>query len=443
LLVSFLYFLFLSIDLPARKICEIEIEKIRMKKEPLLIEEFLPERNIDENLYRKVKDILNEFEKKWHKNYSSEIEKSFSEKGYDVKFLDELKKKKILQKYEKFIPDVKFILENYKPAGNRDCIIQYMKLFGFLSEISTIIRLKCGIDAIERNKEKLKEDFLLLFEISKFMEKPVYLNSFFTLLDEYHSNFKCVLSVYSILKQDKEILKIIEENLPDFNEEVFKFAIMGERVILYQTFKGFSEGKNGLLYFDPFLYEYPDPTENFLRFPLRIFLKPFIRNITGLYLHLLNMMIEIPEVSPENRKSFLKKIDEEINNLPKYHYLITGSIILKTDFFIDVIKCKVYRNLLLTFSGIEKYKIHKNKFPNSLEEIFPEFCKNKPFDPFNEKMLNYKKEKDGYKIWSVGPNGIDEGGIKLTCAEKRKVGYKLNEKDDIFIYVHSSGKVEF
>jgi hypothetical protein len=86
LLVSFLYFLFLSIDLPARKICEIEIEKIRMKKEPLLIEEFLPERNIDENLYRKVKDILNEFEKKWHKNYSSEIEKSFSEKGYDVKF---------------------------------------------------------------------------------------------------------------------------------------------------------------------------------------------------------------------------------------------------------------------------------------------------------------------------------------------------------------------
>lgn len=84
---------------------------------------------------------------------------------------------------------------------------------------------------------------------------------------------------------------------------------------------------------------------------------------------------------------------------------------------------------MFTSISIEKYRKEKGFLPEKIEKI--KIPDNRMIDPYSDKMLNYKKEKGGYKIWSVGENGIDEGGVYLSCSEKRKMRYRLDEKDDI------------
>ena len=37
-----------------------------------------------------------------------------------------------------------------------------------------------------------------------------------------------------------------------------------------------------------------------------------------------------------------------------------------------------------------------------------------PFDAFNEKPLTYRKTNTGYLFYSVGSNGVDDGGKLVT-----------------------------
>ncbi len=66
----------------------------------------------------------------------------------------------------------------------------------------------------------------------------------------------------------------------------------------------------------------------------------------------------------------------------------------------------------------EKYENAHGKYPESLEEIKPYYPEEKlPVDPFTGKDYIYKKLPDGYKIYSLGLNMKDDGGIGPTPQE--------------------------
>lgn len=63
--------------------------------------------------------------------------------------------------------------------------------------------------------------------------------------------------------------------------------------------------------------------------------------------------------------------------------------------------------------AVERYRIKHNDYPDSLDQLTPDFLANIPQDLMAPgKPLNYKKrvEDDRYRIYSVGSNGTDEGG---------------------------------
>lgn len=61
--------------------------------------------------------------------------------------------------------------------------------------------------------------------------------------------------------------------------------------------------------------------------------------------------------------------------------------------------------------GVERYRLaNHNQLPNSLEDLVPSFLAAEPIDPFDGKPLRFKKLAKGYVIYSVGPDGIDDGG---------------------------------
>ena len=57
------------------------------------------------------------------------------------------------------------------------------------------------------------------------------------------------------------------------------------------------------------------------------------------------------------------------------------------------------------------YRADRGSYPAKLAELVPKYAAEIPKDIFNDRELHYKPDGDGYLLYSVGPNGIDDGGL--------------------------------
>lgn len=75
--------------------------------------------------------------------------------------------------------------------------------------------------------------------------------------------------------------------------------------------------------------------------------------------------------------------------------------------------------------AIERFRIKHGGYPSSLSELVPEYVASEPLDLLDHKPLRYRKEVNGtFTLWSVGINGVDDGGI--LHAQKKDDGEVLD-----------------
>jgi len=75
----------------------------------------------------------------------------------------------------------------------------------------------------------------------------------------------------------------------------------------------------------------------------------------------------------------------------------------------------------------ERYRIEHNVWPTTWEQLSPQYLPNTLLDPFTGKPLILKTLPDGLIIYSVGYNGVDDGG-KIFPTDKQfqgDIGYRL------------------
>jgi hypothetical protein len=70
---------------------------------------------------------------------------------------------------------------------------------------------------------------------------------------------------------------------------------------------------------------------------------------------------------------------------------------------------QTHRNLRLAFI-LAAYHAEHRRYPETLAELAPKYIDKIPDDLFSGKPLIYRLEDDGYLLYSVGVNGIDDGG---------------------------------
>jgi hypothetical protein len=66
--------------------------------------------------------------------------------------------------------------------------------------------------------------------------------------------------------------------------------------------------------------------------------------------------------------------------------------------------------LLVCHLSLRRFWLSKKDYPEALEELVPQFLATVPLDPFGDHILTYKKLRDGYLLYSVGYDGIDDSG---------------------------------
>ena len=68
-------------------------------------------------------------------------------------------------------------------------------------------------------------------------------------------------------------------------------------------------------------------------------------------------------------------------------------------------------DLARTAMALERYRLARGEFPESLNALAPHFIGEIPHDVINGQPLHYRRTKDGqFVLYSVGLNETDDGG---------------------------------
>ena len=72
--------------------------------------------------------------------------------------------------------------------------------------------------------------------------------------------------------------------------------------------------------------------------------------------------------------------------------------------------------------ALHAYALETGKFPSKLDELVPRYLKAIPADPFGAgEKLRYRRTAQSYLLWSIGPDGKDDGGKPIGHRRDRRV----------------------
>jgi len=75
-----------------------------------------------------------------------------------------------------------------------------------------------------------------------------------------------------------------------------------------------------------------------------------------------------------------------------------------------VTRHETLRRMAVTAIALQRYRLRTQTFPATLEALVPDLVSSIPIDPMSGKPLCYRTKQDGYLLYSVGEDGVDDGG---------------------------------
>jgi len=96
------------------------------------------------------------------------------------------------------------------------------------------------------------------------------------------------------------------------------------------------------------------------------------------------------------------------------HYLFAETLIPIHDAIFDrVTDTHALQRVTMVALALRLYRKENGRYPENLQQLVPKFLPSVPVDPYDGKPIRYRKLEKGFKVWSVGGNRKDEGGIKV------------------------------
>ena len=137
-----------------------------------------------------------------------------------------------------------------------------------------------------------------------------------------------------------------------------------------------------------------------------------------------NQFVEIAKLPVEQRPQRIKELQEAEKDIPELaRPMLTASTKVATAFQRDqaALRCAA------VMVALERYRRANRRWPESLNDLVPTYLPNVPLDPFSGTSLRYRRLDDGVVIYSVGPDGQDNGGNldKNPTKEGTDLGFRL------------------
>lgn len=105
---------------------------------------------------------------------------------------------------------------------------------------------------------------------------------------------------------------------------------------------------------------------------------------------------------------------EEIEKIHNSNFLLQILGVNTESIFHSYHKTKAQTEALIAVLAILRFKANKGQFPASLDELISTgYLKSVPMDPYSDGPLVYKPNMDNFKLYSVGEDFSDDGGLAV------------------------------
>ena len=115
----------------------------------------------------------------------------------------------------------------------------------------------------------------------------------------------------------------------------------------------------------------------------------------------------------------LELAEAKLNDLPWFHSIIKQPGFIITRLNRLNLRSAASLRLCRVSLAVQRYRLANGKLPEKIDEIAPRFIDAVPLDPFDGKPIRYKKLDKGYVVYSVGKDGVDNGGLEMTAENKK------------------------
>jgi hypothetical protein len=115
---------------------------------------------------------------------------------------------------------------------------------------------------------------------------------------------------------------------------------------------------------------------------------------------------------------YIDPVNELWNNTTLYHYrywpiFMFTPAVSKIGEITYRSRCNVQATI--TILAVIQYQKEYGQYPDTLDKLLSiQLLSEAPLDPFSNEPLVYRKTEDGFKLYSVGANFVDDGGIPAT-----------------------------
>ena len=135
------------------------------------------------------------------------------------------------------------------------------------------------------------------------------------------------------------------------------------------------------------------------------------------YLDCMTPMVAATQLpAPRDREVLRKQIDDLDETASQggwrsIRYAHTFLLVPSSRIYLRVCdRVAAQRDATLTSIAIQRYRLEHPALPEKLEELVPAFLDAVPTDPFDGEPIRYRVDEDRYTVYSVGPDGVDDGG---------------------------------
>ena len=117
----------------------------------------------------------------------------------------------------------------------------------------------------------------------------------------------------------------------------------------------------------------------------------------------------------------------------------TDQVVWKPTIIVSDAIAQAGNQLLLTALALRAYRLEHGKYPSTLSTLVPGYLKVAPHDPLTvDAILKYRPTRNGYLLYSVGPDGKDDGGVPIdTNSDNSPNRVMLESKNDMVAGVNN------
>lgn len=290
----------------------------------------------------------------------------------------------------------------------------------YLSQIKDSVKLLCerNLYLAQTNQTgMLLNSFLTLSKLSDIQDQQV---SLIDLLVAISNKWRATENIRDILNR----VKFSEIQLALLQQ---RFAQLQKPEMLYHTLV--NERAGTIEFFNIPVYKRDNSKDK-----LEIFLN-VLYHVLGLekqessrILDCLEQYINASQWLPHERSCAFKQIDTEVR---ESLYLYFGYYDNSCYASICNVDLRILGSLRCaeTALAIERYRLQYQSLPQSLEQLVPEFMAQLPREPFDNEVLRYIRHDVGYTVYTIGEDGIDNGGFSQDQMKEKTGESKPTEFD--------------